>query len=284
MLQSQNLKNTIDEHMKSLPHDVQEAIHGSSWERKILEIGRKYGLHVDQLEILQTELSLAVLGLVGRDEFVRETMREAHIPKQTMELMVFDINRDIFEPIRDRLKQTRVREEVEDEIAEEAAETNNDDNNETVSGLYSHEEKELEKHGLSFDFKEETPVPQNRNTYTAPETVVNSKPSAEIETSKPSPVLLKPLILNTGQQKKERATTFEDALATKIKPRNIDVGEEIQKPVEAKEENTQQEEIQTQEPNYENLPGAKTDMMQAKITDSRGTFYQKTDPYREPIA
>jgi len=255
-MNTQNLKNTIDQHMKTLPHDVQEAIHGSSWERKILDIGRRYGLHVDQLEVLQTELSLAVLGLVSRDEFVKETMREASITRQIMDLMILDINREIFEPIRNHLKQTRTREETLENVNESR----------TVSGLHSREEDELRKHGVSLDLEEEQMIPEKPQFVSSQE---------KIEETTNQPILSSPLSIKKQNTPKPTTTvSFQDIL------KNTEQKEPL--PVIQKEE-VQKQNIVGSDINLADLPSAKTEIAQNKITESRTPIYQGTDPYREPI-
>lgn len=257
-MNNQNLKNTIDQHMKMLPHDVQEAIHGSSWERKILDIGRRYGLHVDQLEVLQTELSLAVLGLVGRDEFVKETMREASITRQIMDLMILDINREIFEPIRNHLKQTRTREETLENVNESR----------TVSGLHSREEDELRKHGVSLDLEEEQMIPEKPQFVSSQEKIVEEKTN--------QPILSSPLSIKKQNTPKPTTTvSFQDIL------KNTEQKEPL--PIIQKEE-VQKQNIVGSDINLADLPSAKTEIAQNKITESRTPIYQGTDPYREPIA
>ncbi len=257
----QDIKNLIQNHMKKLPLDVQEAIHGSSWERKILDIGRKYGLHVDQLEILQTELSLAVLGLTERDEFVRETMREAHIDKHIMETMVADINREIFEPIREHLRKTR---QQAYEIERETLSGSNSDVD--VEKLHQDEEETLEKHGISLDLGKEQvvykpqPIPQEQQ---------------ETPKQNPTPVLEKPIRLSTQQEGAKTTISFSDILKeTPVVPSQQET-QETQKTVSP---NPFEMEI---DPNV--LPSKSTEENQKTIQDTRKPFYEKSDPYREPI-
>jgi hypothetical protein len=266
-----NLKNTIDQHMKSLPDDVQEAIHGSSWERKILTIGRKYGLHVDQLEILQTELSLAVLGLTGRDEFVRETMHEARIDKQTMDLMILDINREIFEPIRNHLRKSReaVMERVDAETEKE-----------TSSGLHSDEEETLRRHGVSFDFDEEQ-VEQK-----ALPVQVEKQEIVEAPVNTPQKTLTQPLVLKQKPGLNTNATSFEDLFPDTV---NIDdLLAEDESPNQVTPINTSREDkvtpsIPGDTIDHSQHPVAKTEVHQEMINQSKTPIYTKGDPYREPI-
>lgn len=267
---NESLKKTISDHMKTLPRDVQDAINASSWERKVLTIGRRHGLHVDQLEILQTELSLAVLGLADREEFVQETMREARIDRQSMEKIVKDINEEIFEKIRNYLKQTRQHNyEVERE------------NNGFVEEekLQEYEEETLRRHGFSFNLDEEQVVPQKK------ETVISLLEKKDDQTiSKPS--LSSPLRL---VKTKDTPISFEDVLKTNVNTTDQNV--EILKTEE--DINSKNEGISVVAQEDQNLPGSdldpdtlassKTQANQSLIQGGQKIFYQKNDPYREPI-
>ncbi len=264
-MNTQSTQNTIQEHMKTLPHDVQEAIHGSSWERKILDIGRRYGLHVDQLEVLQTELSLAVLGLVGRDEFVKETIHEGGISRQVMDLMILDINREIFEPIRNHLKQTRMREETLESVSEQ----------QTASGLHSYEEQELQKHGVSFNLDEE-------QTVSVPKALPMQETKEVIQPKKPQSILSKPLTLSP-QKKSSNSVSFEQSIQTSIQPKKIETTNTQAINSDATQNQTEQT-IQGSNLDPNSLPGAETENHQNTISASVGTFYGGNDPYREPVA
>ncbi len=264
------VQKTIDQHMKTLPEDVQEAIHGSSWERKILMIGRKYGLHVDQLEILQTELSLAVLGLTGRDEFARETMHEARIDKQTMDLMVVDINKEIFEPIRTHLRRSR-----EAEAERRGTETEK----ETSSGLVESEEATLKRHGVSFDFNEEQEEPK-KPIQVEKQEIVETAPGV------PEKTLSEPLVLKQKPASPSNTTSFEDLFPNTMNIDDILADDEV--------DNDQDEtEVGDSEETTPSIPGdtidhsqhavSKTKLHQEIINQSKTPIYTKGDPYREPI-
>jgi len=254
-----NIQKTIDEHMKTLPHDVGEAIRQSSWERKILVIGRKYGLHVDQLEILQTELSLAVLGLSGRDEFVRETMHEARIDKQMMNLIVADINKEIFEPIRNHLHKTR-QEETQEEVRH--------------SGLEKNEEETLRRHGVSFDFDEEET--KQTTLLVSQKVEEQEKPKEQIQK-----ILETPLVIS--QEKPKKTNSFEDLLSIGPNVVSVSQTEEVVGEVVNEEENQATQSPFDIEMNSQESKTAKTQEHQKMIDDSKKPIYVSSDPYREPI-
>lgn len=271
-MNNQTIQNQIDDHMKTLPTDVQNAIKSSSWERKILTIGRKYGLHVDQLEVLQVELSLAVLGLTGRDEFVREVMSEAKISKETMNLIVEDINHEIFEPIRNYLHTTRINEE-EREIS--------------LSGLEKKEEETLSRHGVSFDVSSEDAIP----TSTSVEPNIFSTPKPEIqkapETQNPQIIhtisTIEDIIPEYSQSENAVENTENIAKSQEISGEKVPVIlETIQNPQVAQVEQPTKPVEETPVDTF-SFKSAQTFENQKTINNAKTVNYPKTDPYREPI-
>lgn len=256
---NESLQNTIHEHMKKLPEGVQGAIRASGWERKILDIGRKYGLHVDQMEILQTELSLAILGLSKREDFIGEVKREAGIPTEQLNEIVAEINLQIFEPIRDYLRKFQEAEETREETKE------------SLSGLHNEEEEILKVHGFDFDItprntktvasnfsfpKEEKAVQENIQN-TEKEDVVRLNQGAANSNSAND--LMK---LGLDNPEEIEVTPFVKGVEIIEKPKNKISGEDI---------------------DLTKLKSANTSNHQQSINISVQGGYGAKDPYREPI-
>ena len=264
--------------MDTLPSYVQSAIHSSDWERKILNIGRKYGLHVDQLEILQTELSLAVLGLSDRQEFVHEVMKEARVNKETMDLMVGEINRDIFIPIREALRQAQ--EDFEKQQAREVAEESDDENefqNPSRSGLEQDEEDILKSHGLSFDDEKESDTGFVQD--------ISEKPVLVQGGAAAQPQLNQPLMFN-NKKTQEKETSSISSLSSVLGTIDIQPMEKSnsqQDGVFIESQKSEKTLIHGEDIDISKLAGAKTSEHQNIINNSSSSGYVKKDPYREPL-
>jgi|GEM_PF-1557484 len=284
-----SIQNTIDQHMKTLPSYVQSAIHSSDWERRILNIGRKYGLHVDQLEILQTELSLAVLGLSDRQEFVHEVMREARVNKETMDLIVGEINRDIFIPIRKALREAQEDFEAEQDRVE--LDETEDSEPTSLSGLEKNEEDLLKTHGVSFGNDDDDEVVEKKRDSQPIEHSAPEEPQPEIA----KPRLIEPLRLNnqvsqtTKEVKNNDVSSLSSILGSmSLKPSQQTEQKKENQKVAQEQENenvveVEQGKIPGEEIDISKLAGSKTSEHQTIINNASSSGYTKQDPYREPV-
>lgn len=119
------------EAMKRFPPYVKEVFDNSGWEKKIVEIGRKNGIHVDDIVIFTNELMLLLANLVTHSEF-RDTLREhANAKEEQIEKMIQDVNDEILAPIQQELRR---------KTEQEQARLMTDEVNET-----------LQDHGVSFE-------------------------------------------------------------------------------------------------------------------------------------
>lgn len=272
---NESLQNTIQQHMKKLPEGVQQAIRLSGWERKILDIGRKYGLHVDQMEILQTELSLAILGLSPRDEFVREVKREAGIPTEQLNEIIGDINHQIFEPIRTYLRKSQ----EEDQTRENTKES--------LSGLHSTEEDILRSHGFDFD-TENTLSTSVSSRGRLPEVRVSQPENTTLKDIPPAqPIVSQPVRLNSSafaqNTPQNIAMNIQDIMSVGAEY-NESSEDESSHGVEASPEKTvETQKIIGEDVDINALRSAKTSEHQKIISTSGISGYQSSDPYREPI-
>lgn len=102
---SDDQRQLIEEKMEELPSNVKEAIESSGWEKKIVDIGNRYKLHVDDLDLLGFELALAMVGMSDQNEFMRQMKQELRLGDETLDNIVGDINSEIFSHIREKLKE-----------------------------------------------------------------------------------------------------------------------------------------------------------------------------------
>lgn len=101
MLADDKLKSVYEEQLLELPAINQEALKSFDWEKKLFEIGRKYGLHIDQTEDFWTETMLVLVGLEPADAYRDKLMTELAIAPADAEKITIDVNTQIFGPIHD---------------------------------------------------------------------------------------------------------------------------------------------------------------------------------------
>lgn len=98
-----NTQKIIEEKMAKLPEYIKTALAKIDWGSEILNIGRKHGLHIDEMGILQTETVMVLVGLVHPDEYSGNLHQELHLPKDKIDAIVIDVNEKIFKNIRQAL-------------------------------------------------------------------------------------------------------------------------------------------------------------------------------------
>jgi CRISPR/Cas system-associated exonuclease Cas4 (RecB family) len=226
-------------------------------------------LHVDQLEILQTELSLAVLGLSSREEFVKDTMKEAHIPSETMVKLVSDINTEIFEPIRVYLHQNLKPEQ------NTLSETDTDD---SADELHDSEKVTLQKHGIELDTNEPKPLSHSEIFQKKEHEKREVSAENEIET-KSRNIKEKDFVQNSEETKKKPvvksfSNLLEDDSSVSFQSQDEDLSS-----VKAFEY-TEQEGYIPQD--VDHLGPYEPKSSAEEIQNTKDGVYA-TDPYREPV-
>jgi hypothetical protein len=93
----------IDERMAKLPAYIRTALAQIHWGEQIISIGKKNGLHIDEMGALQTETVLVLVGLVHPDQYAKNLQHELHIPKEKIDAIIMDVNEKVFKNIRQSL-------------------------------------------------------------------------------------------------------------------------------------------------------------------------------------
>ena len=99
-------RKLIQEQYAKLPPGLQRAIQASNLHEKIIHIGQEHQLHVDQLQQLEDETLLLMMGFTDPDDFVDALTNELHLEQVKALGISNDIGQDILLPIRESLKQT----------------------------------------------------------------------------------------------------------------------------------------------------------------------------------
>lgn len=98
-----DMQNTIKTQLEELPAEVRQAIGSFDWALKVQEIGKKNGLHIDQLDPLEAEIALVIIGSTAPDDFSNQLKRNLALPEEKLAPIVTDANEMIFKPIREAL-------------------------------------------------------------------------------------------------------------------------------------------------------------------------------------
>lgn len=92
---------TYQEQLSLLPAINQEALSSIDWNSLIIEIGRKRGLHIDEIDDLRTETMLVLIGELDAQGYASGLMTRLGLPPSEIDKLVDEVNTGIFQPIHD---------------------------------------------------------------------------------------------------------------------------------------------------------------------------------------
>lgn len=98
------LQKQIAEYYAKLPPEAAAIFSSMKWIDTSETVGNKYGLNENQIQSLIMETSLALLGVIHIDEYEKNLIEELSLPKEKVNLIVKDIDKDVFSSIRPALE------------------------------------------------------------------------------------------------------------------------------------------------------------------------------------
>ena len=88
----------------ALPANLREAYSSIKTGEILEEIGKKHGLHIDDLGSLIDETGYVMLGVTPPQEYIKHLAGALEIPREKAKELAVDVNERVFKPIRDALK------------------------------------------------------------------------------------------------------------------------------------------------------------------------------------
>ncbi len=98
----------LQEQFEKLPKDLQDAVSSTQIHDSIVAIGKKYGLHVDQLGQMVDLVGLIMLGLSPSKDFVNNFSQESGVKTDIATSIAEDINKEVFGKIRASMQKIEV--------------------------------------------------------------------------------------------------------------------------------------------------------------------------------
>lgn len=95
----------IKAQLRTLPQAVREYLADPATEDRIALIGNKYKFTKVETGLLAQVTSMLIIGLLKPTEFIASLIDYLALSRETAVLLAQDINRDIFNPVKDLLKQ-----------------------------------------------------------------------------------------------------------------------------------------------------------------------------------
>lgn len=84
----------------ALPQQVKDFMNSDEIPNKITAIGEKYGLHIDQIGVIQEEVAAVILGISKPESFIDAIEEHGNLPTEKAMLVATDINLQIFIPVK----------------------------------------------------------------------------------------------------------------------------------------------------------------------------------------
>lgn len=103
---TEELKKIIEETTLKFPEKIKGVINESNWIEKTKETGEKYLLNEEEINLLQAETSLVILGIIEKDFFLINLESRIGLSKNEATKISEEIDKNIFIPIEKQLKDT----------------------------------------------------------------------------------------------------------------------------------------------------------------------------------
>ncbi|TSD03181.1 MAG: Uncharacterized protein Athens071416_242 [Parcubacteria group bacterium Athens0714_16] len=116
-MQENQEKNPLEKLYEALPKNVQEAISSVAVAEKIQEIAKRNGLHIDEAGIISDEATMVMLGIEHPNDFVDGLKNKLKLPQEKIIALARDVDKEIFEPIKESLMRIYKDQEIADDYA-----------------------------------------------------------------------------------------------------------------------------------------------------------------------
>lgn len=111
---SVDIDKAFAERLALLPPVVQQAIQSADLEKHLRALADGHKLHIDQWELLQNEVKLALLGFEDAEKLPENLESVVGVEHENAQSLAAAINDEIFEPIREELERALTHPEAKD--------------------------------------------------------------------------------------------------------------------------------------------------------------------------
>ena len=102
---TEKLKQDLKKQMIFIPKESQEVISAFGWEKISEEIGKKYFLTDDDINMLQADIGCVLVGLEGQNELAFNIEDDVGTSKNSAEKIANEVVEKIFKPIYETLSE-----------------------------------------------------------------------------------------------------------------------------------------------------------------------------------
>lgn len=104
-MNQQELTKLLVDSYKQAPPFVQRFISSGALSKFVEQTRDKYNLHIDVAGRLSDEITMLMVGISDPKEFIQNLTNEAIVPEASLNLIVADINQQIFVPLREEMRR-----------------------------------------------------------------------------------------------------------------------------------------------------------------------------------
>lgn len=105
MDQQLETKDVFEDEYDSLPENIKEVLSSPEAMDALEGLGKKFNIHLDQLDDLFEEVGFILLGISRPVDFVDNLQKRLGLPREQINAIAREVNEKIFEPIRESLKE-----------------------------------------------------------------------------------------------------------------------------------------------------------------------------------
>ncbi len=151
------IQSIVKEKWDQLPESVRSALSNFNWKDPLLAIGKKYNLQIDDLNVLQNETMMILLGITPPDELKKQMAEQTQLPEVQIQELSDDVEKEVFRKIREAVLTSS---KDEEEIPEGEGEILSSIENPPASKPVSFAETKIrEPHGLKEATQGDSDIP-----------------------------------------------------------------------------------------------------------------------------
>jgi hypothetical protein len=105
-MDKEQLQKTIVEYYGKLPKEAQDVFSSMAWMEKLKDIGVKYSLDEKQMEVLGTETTLVLLGIIHIEEYNTALEKDLKLPKEITDKIASEMNEGVLKTVKEQLVKT----------------------------------------------------------------------------------------------------------------------------------------------------------------------------------
>lgn len=98
----------VSKKFESLPPEIKNLLYSFEMTSVIAKVGENNGLHIDQMDVLNTEAGYVMMGLTDTSDFLSILMEDLRVDEAKAKALISDLETNLFSKIRQGMQQPSV--------------------------------------------------------------------------------------------------------------------------------------------------------------------------------